>query len=154
MRSQICLSLLLQITFAACQNAPDVPHPVESRDDADCRNCHTRKAVAPVDDHNGKSDCVDCHEVKSSGTYPPLMPHIGGDVLKCVLCHERGNAGAKKTQHLGETDCYPCHAATEYGTWPLALSHKVTESDDASCLACHSTLAHKDRTGCVNCHEI
>jgi predicted small lipoprotein YifL len=146
--------LWIVFTLAGCgHDGPDVPHPVESRSDADCVKCHSRRDLAPVGDHNDKSDCAACHAVKSTGTYPALMPHKGGDEDLCTFCHQSGIAGAAVTRHIGETDCYACHKAPDYGIWPPAIGHSVTASDDASCLSCHSSVAHEDRTGCADCHK-
>jgi hypothetical protein len=154
LRNALSLPWLVLFALTGCgDDGSDVPHPVQSRADAECLKCHSRRDVAKVSDHNDKSDCVSCHEVKSTGTYPAVMPHTGGDVNQCKLCHQSDTAGVVVTGHIGEVDCYTCHTAPEYGTWPPATGHSVTATDDATCLSCHSDVSHKDRVGCATCHE-
>ena len=108
------------------------------------------RAGAPSS-HN-RSGCVSCHDVTTTGPYPKLMRHRGGDLAQCQLCHRNGTADAPKAQHLEEVDCYTCHQATDYGPWPPGVPHDVTDSRSASCLDCHGNLKHAARPTCVNCH--
>lgn len=138
--------------FVSMGCAPEVPHPVSSKTDESCRTCHTGRAGAP--EAHDKTGCVSCHEVTSSGTYPALMPHRGGEVERCSLCHRDGTADASVSRHIQERDCYSCHQAEEYGPYPPTVSHEVESPEPSNCLECHKTLSHSQRLGCLDCHAI
>jgi hypothetical protein len=137
------------LAFLGC--APDIPHPTSSHSDSACRTCHVGRAGAPSS--HDKSGCVSCHEPGADGPYPRLMPHRGGEVELCSLCHQDGTAGAPVTSHLHEQDCYTCHQASEYGPYPPTPSHAVSAPERASCLACHEDVDHSERPSCVDCHQ-
>jgi predicted CXXCH cytochrome family protein len=125
-----------------------IPHPVNPakiQNDSECIKCHVGHGkIAPevMLDRN-KTHCVRCHTsynsgcmgtgnfcttchiVKSVGTYPSLIPHLGGDVSNCSLCHRDGREGAVRTSHVEDTDCYSCHAADQHGKWPPLNPQKV-----------------------------
>ena len=137
------------LAFLGC--APNIPHPISSHGDSACRTCHVGRAGAPSS--HDKAGCVSCHEPGSTGPYPRLMPHRGGEVELCSLCHRDGTAGAPVTSHIQEQDCYTCHQASEYGPYPPTPSHEVSAPERASCLACHNDVDHSDRPSCVECHQ-
>ena len=138
------------VAGVAC--TPDIPHPISSRTDAYCRTCHTGRAGAPG--AHDKTGCVSCHAVIGEGTYPELMPHRGGELERCSLCHRDGTLDAGVTRHLEEQDCYTCHQAAEYGPYPPAIAHEVEKQERESCLECHKELDHAERERCVDCHGI
>ena len=141
---------LLLLVLLGC--APDIPHATSSRTDVYCRTCHTGRAGAPG--AHDKTGCVSCHAVSDTGLYPALMPHRGGDLERCGLCHRDGTLDAAVPRHLDEPDCYTCHQAPEYGPYPPAIAHEVDKPDRASCLDCHKDLAHPERERCLDCHGI
>ncbi len=151
--STICRVLAIGgFALAAVACAPDIPHPISSRTDAYCRTCHTGRSGAPGS--HDKTGCVSCHDVTAEGTYPALMPHRGGDLERCALCHRDGTIDAAVTRHLDQSDCYSCHQAAEYGPYPPAIAHEVDTPERESCLRCHTQLAHSDRERCMDCHGI
>jgi hypothetical protein len=81
------------------------------------------------------------------------MPHRGGEVERCALCHRDGSADAAVTAHIEEHDCYTCHQATQYGPYPPTISHEVSVPERASCLECHPDIDHSARPSCVDCHQ-
>ncbi len=148
-RRGLLLAVPLMVLFGC---ASEIPHPVASRTDAYCRECHTGRAGAPAS--HDKSGCVSCHEVGDTGAYPAPMPHRGGEADRCELCHADGTWQAPKTKHLGEADCYTCHQAVDYGSWPPAPPHEVADPEPTRCLVCHDQLDHADRPSCVACHVL
>jgi hypothetical protein len=147
---RLVVSLGCAVAVVAC--TPDIPHPVSSRTDAYCRTCHVGRAGAPGS--HDKTGCVSCHEVIAEGTYPELLPHPGGDLERCSLCHRDGAVDAAVTGHVEEHDCYTCHQAAEYGPYPPAIAHEVEQPDRESCLSCHQDLDHAERERCLDCHGI
>ena len=147
-----CVPLELAATLVLLGCTPDIPHPIESRTDEYCRTCHVGRAGAPSS--HDKTGCVSCHESTSTGPYPAVMPHPGGEPGQCSLCHRDGTADAAVTPHLAESDCYSCHQAPEYESWPRAIPHEVDAQDRASCLDCHKDIDHPDRPNCTDCHRI
>lgn len=144
-----CGGVLGLLALLGC--AADIPHPISSHNDSACRTCHVGRAGAPS--AHDKSGCVSCHEPSADGPYPRLMPHRGGEVERCSLCHRDGTAGAVVTSHLQESDCYTCHQASEYGPHPPTPSHELTAPDRVGCLACHQDIDHSERASCVECHQ-
>jgi 5-methylcytosine-specific restriction endonuclease McrA len=131
---------------------PDIPHAISSRTDTYCRTCHTGRAGAPAS--HDKAGCVSCHDVTAEGAYPEIMPHRGGELERCSLCHRDGAIDAGVAKHLDESDCYTCHQAAEYGPYPPGIAHEVEQQDRASCLLCHEDLDHAERESCLGCHGI
>jgi hypothetical protein len=84
--------------------------------------------------------------------YPGLMPHRGGDLERCSLCHQDGTSDAAVTKHLEEHDCYTCHQAAEYGPYPPGMPHELASQDRMTCLECHQDLGHAERERCLDCH--
>ena len=61
-------------------------------------------------------DGVTEKEVMAAEGLPPVTPHTimkGGELRKCLSCHEQGINGAPQTPHPERKTCTQCHAQGE-----------------------------------------
>jgi hypothetical protein len=96
-------------------------------------------------------ECMDCHEAEFKPRKKGLPPEWVGvkplvfaksvhGKLNCVDCH----AGIAETPHPSKpppAQCAGCHekAVNQYATSIHGMSHKMGDSDAASCTSCHGT---------------
>ncbi len=96
------------------QQAPNIPHVLDGRDD--CLGCHNTSTNVPVPaDHQGRTSdvCADCHTLTSnpSKTTATAIPHTLEGRSNCLLCHAEGTDMGVPASHVGRTSniCTACH---------------------------------------------
>jgi pyruvate/2-oxoglutarate dehydrogenase complex dihydrolipoamide acyltransferase (E2) component len=149
---------------------PEVPHPVEGRED--CLACHDTGGIEPFpEDHAGRTSdvCTMCHEAGESEVEAeeiPPVPHPVDGREDCLACHDTDGIEPFPEDHAGRTSdtCTMCHETGGAVVGAEAIPnvpHSVEGRED--CLMCHDTgqvrpfpADHEGRGSdtCLGCHQL
>jgi hypothetical protein len=123
--------------------APEIPHPVEGREQ--CLVCHDGASgivSIPADHTNYDSEqCQFCHKPGAVTTAAaPEIPHPTDELSDCLVCHDSGQgsvpAPANHTDFMPD-QCELCHTQTPTLAQTLPEIPHPVEGREA-CLTCHN----------------
>jgi hypothetical protein len=164
-RILLVLAVLVMLLVAAASayglpllQIPEVPHPLEGRED--CLACHDTGQVKPFpEDHEGRTNdsCTMCHQAGEAEAIP-AVPHPVEDREDCLMCHDTGQVKPFPADHEGRENesCLGCHEVgtgeveepTPEPTATLPPSVEVVPTPiqepelfgENTCISCHQEL--------------
>ena len=156
----VVVALLLLAAVAYGLQIPQVPHPIEGRED--CLACHdTGQEQAFPEDHAGRTNdsCTMCHEPGEAAAIP-TVPHPVEDREDCLMCHDTGQVIPFPADHEGRDSegCLGCHEVDAEAPSPTpeltatlppsaeAVPTPIQEPEffgENTCITCHLELGGK-----------
>jgi hypothetical protein len=159
----LAVLVLLLVTAASAYGLPllqipEVPHPLEGRED--CLACHGPGQVQPFpEDHEGRTNdsCTMCHQAGEAEAIP-AVPHPVEEREDCLMCHDTGQVKPFPADHEGRESesCLGCHevgageeeepAPEPTATLPPSVGVVPTPIQEPelfgenTCISCHQEL--------------